>query len=286
MGQSLKEIMAAKKAAAAVPHTLQASVPPSLQSSVPQVRPTAIPQTAVPQTAVPQVPLNGGSNLASIREQLRTTSVNTRREDIPFGSGIYLLKTGSMKTTRDKDNLLSFQFICLRAIKDGAGIAPGMPEYTGAIEGREYSCAIFQNKDYALKNNLQALSVCLGWSSEKVKQMQGTEEGLDLLTALLFSFTGSNEKGPIPDATCAFSNQVVLQMSCSVRVTDALVNKKPSYDENGKKLTKTFNNTYWDKKLPIEEIASTIDENILIKAFGSMEAIEAALAVEAELAAY
>ena len=85
-----------------------------------------------------------------------------------------------------------------------------------------------------------------------------------------------------------FSNQVVVQITTksSIVVQKDPVTKQPLYtDAQGTKATKTYINTYWDKKVPLNDLLTMLPQDQIIAAFGTEEAFLAAHKNEADLAA-
>lgn len=231
--------------------------------------------------------VGGGNRLANIKNALKVAKVGSSRNDIPLGEGIYLLKSGQYEyKERSGTRLSNFSFICLRGIKDGQGVAPGGPGYTGAIAGSEYTTALFLDGDYATSSILNALAACFRWSKEMVKVMQ-SDGRLNQTVQLMDAFTCvSSENGQPTGQPCCFSNQIVLQMSSKLNTSEVKVNGQSTYDQQGKAMTKTYTNTYWDKRVPLADACAGLDQAFVIKAFGSAEAVKAAQAMEQQLDAF
>jgi len=232
--------------------------------------------------------LGGGNRLDYLKNAMKTASAGGKRNDIPLGEGWYLLKNGKfMVTERSSTRLSQFSFICIKAIKDKDGLAPGTQGYTGAIVGEEYSAALFQDGDFAVSGNLAAIRASMGWTLEKVKAMQKTEEGVNNLIELMTAFTGLGPDG-VTGQPCVFSNQIILQMSSKVNRVDVKVNGEPTFNAAGEKATKQYTNIYWDRRIKFAEIEAEIQNKginpeFLIKAFGSKEAINNAVETEKQL---
>jgi hypothetical protein len=147
---------------------------------------------------------------------------------------------------------------------------------------------LFQNGKYLksmVSQNVQALSACMGWHPEYVKQLQASAEGLQLIEELLKGLLGVSLDGVPTSMPCAFSNQVVIEMHTKTTVKEEKGSDgQPSYDAQGNKKTKTYTNTYWNKRIPLADVLTTLGEENTIRAFGSAEAFEAAYQAEIEMA--
>ena len=268
------------------------------QPVAPTPTPAPAPNTVAPAQAgaTPTTPahttpannLGGGSRLSLVKNALMSASVGSQRNDISLGTAIYLLKSGKYSVTERKSvRLTNFSYVCLKGIKDGQGVPFGGPGYTGAIPGEEYSTALFHDGDYAFSSLLKAVSACFGWSPEKIKQMQSPER-VDQLIRLIDMFSGVGAESCLPtNKPCCFSNQVILQMSAQSKISEVKVNGKPTYEKGSDvPITKAYTNTFWDKRIPIAEAVAGLAPEFIIKAFGSQEAITAALETEKQLDAF
>jgi hypothetical protein len=227
-------------------------------------------------------PLGGGDRLATVRDALRTASVGNKRNDLPLGTGAFLLKSGKYSVTDDqKYKISSFSFLCLVGIRDGAGQTFGVDGYAGPIPGETYDISIFQDfspkySKGTLGKNLSALQACMGWTKEQVKLFQSTDEGLDKLMKLLEGLLCVSMDDSTPTGQPSlFSNQVVVQLSTSTSISEVKDKNtgQPLYiDAQGTKATKTYINTYWDKKIPVADLPGLIGDAKTIDAFGTKEA--------------
>ncbi len=239
-------------------------------------------------------PLGGGDRLALVMDALKTAKVGGGRNDMPLGTGICLLKSGKFFVTDDgKWKITAFSFLCMLGIKDVNDLVFGAEGYTGPRPGETYDFALFQ--DFSPKkikksmgDNLNALRVCMGWSKEQVKEYQTTPDGMqtlmELLKGMLCADMGTCEPTNEPSI---FSNQVVLQLSRKPSIVpDKNKEGKPVYlDNQGTVSTTTYENDYWDKKIPLAELVTLVgDDAKVIEAFGSAEAFKKALANEQALA--
>ena len=229
--------------------------------------------------------LGGGGNLAAIKNALQTASVGGRRNDIPLGTGWYLLKTGQYEfKERSSTQITTFDMICLRAIKDGNGVAPGAAGYVGPIVGENYDTALFQSGDYAMKNNLAAIAACMGWSQERIKEMQSDQNIMELIS-IVDQFTGLVSETQQPTGQpCIFSNQVVIEMTSSVSSSFEKVNGVEIVDAvTHQKIPKSYTNVYWNGKISIADVNASVPEDVILKAFGTQEAFLAAHQMEQRL---
>ena len=270
-------------------------------------QPTTIPTMPVPaqsygpsplagvfqQPAVAQQPLGGGSSLLKIKAALAQARPGSNRNDIKntIGVGWYLLKNGAFKVTETKQKkLTTFSLICVHPVSDSMGLTPASVNYSGPRKGEEYTASIFQEGSYPniiINQNLQALQACVGWSADKLKELQSTDEGLTLLMELIKSFSGISMVDQIPTgAPCCFSNQVFVEIAVvkatkdkkdaqGQYVLDPVTHAKTQYD---------VTNVYWNRKVTFSEVLNAgITEQELVKYFGSVEAVSAAIAAEQEI---
>lgn len=255
--------------------------------------------TTTPPVTTAQAPpsissLNGGNMLNTVMDALKTATVGSSKNDnIPLGKGIYLLKSGKYIVAQSGAKLTSLSFICLKSLSDSNGIPLGTEGYSGPIPGETYNYALFHNLapkniKYTMNRNATALSACMGWPKEKYTEYLTTEEGtqkiVELLKALLCVDLTTDQPTNQP---CMFSNQVVLEISAKIGTGDEKSSDgSPSYDENGNVKKKTYINVYLDRKVPIQEAIGLVgDDDLIIRAFGTQEAIMQAIKVEAELSA-
>ena len=247
----------------------------------------------VPAGAAAAAPLGGGSRLQLVRDALKTASVKSGRNDLPIGTGIFLLKSGKLFITTGQLNISTFSLLCLQGIRDGAGSVYGVEGYTGPIPGETYDESIFQNFEpkrvaTTIANNLRAVTACMGWTEDQVKAFKSTEAGESVLFELIKGMMCIDmETGAPTEQPCCFSNQVVIQMTRRPKIVEQkdAVTKQPLYDAHGIVATKTYINTFWDKKIALPDVLTLIGEPETIKAFGSAEAYLAAVENENAMAA-
>lgn len=234
-------------------------------------------------------PVGGGNRLQQVRDALKTASVKSGRNDIPIGTGIFLLKSGKLFVTEGNLNISTFSMLCLQGVRDGAGAVYGADGYAGPVPGESYDVSLFQNFEpkriaATMSGNLRALAACMGWTEEQSKAFQATDQGMAVLLDLIKGMMCIDMTTSAPtQAPCIFSNQVVIQMSRRPKIVEQKGdNKQPLYDEQGNKATKTYINTFWDKKIPLPNVLTLIGEPATIEAFGTAEAyLEAAKNEEA-----
>ncbi len=297
---TLAEQIAKAKADVAIPATIVDTAAPVVAApgalaAILNPKPSPAPVTSLIPAGGAAAPLGGGDRLSMVMEALRTATTGGGRTKMPLGTGAFLLKSGKFIITDDgKWRISTFSFLCLIGIKDGSGIVYGTEGYTGPIPGDTYDIALFQ--DFAPKavkttmtKNLNALAACMGWSKEQVKVFQSTPKGLDILFELLKGMMGASMVDCIPtNEPSIFSNQVVIQLTrnTSIVVKKDPVTKQPLYvDDKGTKATSTYFNEYWDKKIPLQDLITMMNDDAkVIEAFGSQEAFQAAFANEKALA--
>ena len=281
---TLAESIAAAKAKAGGTQTAPGTAAPA----------QAAPAQAAPAQAAPAqvAPLDGGNRLAGVRDALKTATVGRKRNDLPLGTGVFLLKSGKFVITEDnKYKISTFSFLCLASVVDGNGINLGSQGYSGPIPQETYEVAVFQ--DFSPKyckgtmsKDLSGLQACMGWSKEKIKEYQSTDAGQDILLNLLKGMYCVDIVNSTPtNQPSIFSNQVVVQLSTKPTIAETKVNGEAVYDNAGNKVTKTYINTYWDKKVLLTELPAMIGDEAVIKAFGSQENFISAVTNEAEMLA-
>ncbi len=295
---SLAERIAAAKAGAPVAAVVQPA-PTTVVQPVAQPAPTinaasaaagslaaAIAKTSLVEGTQPALAaaaaasLGGGSRLQLVRDALKTASVKSGRNDLPIGTGIFLLKSGKLFITTGQLNISTFSLLCLQGIRDGAGNVYGVEGYSGPIPGETYDESLFQNFEpkrvaATIANNLRAVTACMGWTEDQVKAFKSTEAGESVLFELIKGMMCIDmETGAPTEQPCCFSNQVVLQMTRRPKIVEQKdkVTKEFKYDKDGNKLTDTYINTFWDKKIPLPEVLTLIGETETIKAFGTSKA--------------
>ena len=238
-----------------------------------------------------QQPLGGGNSLAAIKASLAKAKMSAgNRKNPALGTGWYLLKNGQYKVTEQKGRRISsFSFVCIKAIEDANGLGPAAPNYSGPKEGEEYELAIFQDGgflDSTTSKNLQALAACMGWSPEYVKDLQSSDEGITLILELLKGLLCVSAEGVPTNQPCAFSNQVVVEIVGKVTIKEEKGSDgQPSYNKDGTPKMKSFTNFYWNKKIPLLEVAEEFQtqqngDQKLYNYFGSEENFVAALEAE------
>ena len=248
---------------------------------------------APPPPAIPGAPV-AGSRLSSVRNHVRTASTSFRN-DLPLGTGIYLLKSCKYSVTQGgKHKWSTFSVMCLVGVKDAQDIVYGTHGYNGPRPGETYELGTYQDMSpqaeaRTIKNNLIALRMCLGWTEERLKQYQETEAGTDILMGLLagmFCVEMEGNQQPTGEA-CCFSNQVVIQISKTVAHVPQLdANKQQLNNADGTPYFKDYENSRWDKKVLIADLVQHgYTPTTLAQAFGSAELYETAKAREAQFLA-
>ena len=80
---------------------------------------------------------------------------------------------------------------------------------------------------------------------------------------------------------------VVVEISGKIKTVDVLNDaKQPTFNADGTKVSKAYENRYWDKKIYFKDIlAAGIPVDVLVAAYGSEQAIKDAQVMEQKLAA-
>lgn len=281
---SLAEKIAAAKAGVGpvTAPTTVAQPAPAASNAVPGSLAAAIAKTGAAAfvAAGATGPVGGGSRLQQVREALKTASVKSGRNDIPIGTGIFLLKSGKLFVTDGSLNISTFSMLCLQGVRDGAGSVFGAEGYEGPVPGESYDVSMFQSFEpkrlsATMSSNFRALAACMGWSEDQSKMFQSNDQGMAVVLELLKGMMCIDMDTSAPTQTpCIFSNQVVIQMTRRAKIVEEKdkVTKEFKYDKDGNKLTKTYINTFWDKRLPLPDVLTLIGEPATIEAFGTAEA--------------
>lgn len=275
--------------AGAVPVPVPTVVPVPVAAPVPAAPITYAPGTAIPVAApagyTPAPPQGGGGRLTSMRDNMRAASAGGGRNDIPLGKAWYVLKDGKFTITdRKKTHLTNYTFMCVKAIADKDGLAPGTVGYAGAIVGEEYSTALFQVGDYVMNSNLSALRACMGWTPEQVKARQANDTQCQELCDYVVAMTGYNpDTGQGTGQPCCFANQLILEMSAKIKIANAkpINGVVPCMPGTSTPMTKEHRNTFWDRRVRLGEAQQAgVPNEVLLKAFGDVAAWERAAATE------
>ncbi len=262
---------------------------PNNNQAAPASKPAPSPNTA--QGQAPAQPAPGvDQKYNKIMEAMMTSSVGGKRNEMPVGSGLFLIKEGMFKLTPTQQlRLTSFQLYCVKGEADGQGLRADSPQYTGPRVGETYEFAVFHDTKYPNilgSQYLQITAACMGWSPEKVAELQATPQGQQLImdmTARIMCVDAHGQQvtengQPVPSI---ISNQVIVDVSKKSQLKDKKVNGQPAFDAAGQKIQISVTNTYFNKRIWLEDLVSQgITEEELVKAFGSQEA--AALAYQVE----
>ena len=268
---------------------------PNEGQAVPSAKPAANP--AASPAVVPGAPLAGQPIVASdqkaqkIMEAMMTSTVGGKRNEMPVGSGLFLVKEGIFKLTPTQQlRLTSFQLYCVKGEIDGQGLKSESPQYTGPRVGEVYEFAVFHDTKYPNilgSQYLQITAACMGWSPEQVKEYQSTPEGQQAImdmTARIMCVDAHGQQvmdGVGQPAPSVISNQVIIDITKKTQIKDKKINGQPVFDQAGQKLQIPVTNVYFNKRIWLDDlVAQGITEEELVKAFGSQEAAAAAFQIE------
>lgn len=226
-----------------------------------------------------------------IMEAMMTSSVGGKRNEMPVGSGLFLIKEGIFKRTPTQQlRLTSFQLYCVKGETDGQGLKAESPQYTGPRVGETYEFAVFHDTKYPNilgSQYLQITAACMGWSPEKVTELQSTPEGqqaiMEMTACIVCVDAHGNQvmdeaRQPAPSI---ISNQAIVDITKKSQLKDKKINGQPAFDAAGQKIQITVTNTYFNKRIWLDDlVAQGITEEELLKAFGSEEAAVAAYKLE------
>jgi len=262
---------------------------PAGQPPAPSPNPATPPVTQA-QAQVPAVAVGADQKAQKIREAMMTSSVGGKRNEMPVGSGLFLIKEGIFKLTPTQQlRLTSFQLYCVKGETDGQGLRPESPQYTGPRIGETYEFAVFHDTKYPNvlgSQYLQITAACMGWTPEKVTELQSTPEGqqaiMEMTARIMCVDANGNqvmENGQ--PVSSIISNQAILDITKKAQIKDKKINGQPAFDAAGQKMQITVTNTYFNKRVWLDDlVAQGITEEELLKAFGSTEAATAAYQME------
>ena len=233
-----------------------------------------------------------GQTRNKIMEAMMTSSIGGKRNEMPIGAGLFLVKEGNFKLTPTQGlKLTSFQLYCVKGVDDGQGLTPASPQYTGPRVGETYEYAVFHNSKYPDmlgKQYLQITAACMGWSEARVKELQGSAEGQQVIAEMTacilcvdtFGNQVMDESGQ--SVPSIISNQVIIDITHKSQIKDKKVNKQLVYEKGSEIPIKiTVKNVYWNKRIWLEDLAAQgVTDDELLKAFGSQEAAVAAYQIE------
>lgn len=281
---TLAEMLAAKKAG--VPGSPGASALPGAALGTPP----AMPALAIPPKPAVQ------SRMRAALQSLSKAKTGSQRNRLPLGVGWFLLKHGQYKVTEQKQRKITvFSMYCVKGISDEHNLTPTAPSYSGPKAGELYEVALFQEGDFMdsmMSRNLQAVQACMGWTQEYVEQLKKylesgpaeTDPTVVEINSIFGQTIGVDLNGTPSGAPCMFSNQIVIELATKSTIKDQTVkgSNPPQfvYDAQGKKLTTTYVNTYWQKRIPLAKVANDVPEPDILRAFGSPEAFMAAYEAE------
>jgi len=251
----------------------------------------AVAQPAAQPTAQP-VAQPGDQKYNKIMEAMMTSSIGGKRNEMPVGSGLFLVKEGMFKLTPTQGlKLTSFQLYCVKGVSDGQGLTPASPQYTGPRVGETYEYAVFHNSkwpDMLGRQYLQITAACMGWSEARVAELQASAEGqqaiAEMTARILCVDTCGNqvmdEAGK--PVSSIISNQAIVDIAHKSQIKDKKVDKQLVYEKGSDIPIKiTVKNVYWNKRIWLDDlVAQGITEEELLKAFGSQEAATAAYQIE------
>jgi len=227
-----------------------------------------------------------------IMEAMMTSSIGGKRNEMPVGAGLFLIKEGIFKLTPTQGlKLTSFQLYCVKGVDDGQGLTPASPLYTGPRVGETYEYAVFHESKYPDmlgKQYLQITAACMGWSEARVTELQSTAEGRQVITEMTARILCVDTYGQLvmdeagQPAPSVISNQVILDIAKKSQIKDKKVNKQLVYEKGSEIPIKiTVTNVYFNKRIWLDDlVAQGITEEELVKAYGSQEAAAAAYAIE------
>ena len=229
---------------------------------------------------------------------MMTCKVGGRINPIPDGVGIFLVKSGKYKITEKAAEMTAFEMYCVRGVKDGMGLTPAAPLYTGPKTGETYDLAIFHNAKYPESKAKEYFSVtlaCCGMSEAQAEQYQQTPEGQAALTDLTerilclgsqggprldpqldesgAQVVGSDGKPVWEYASTMIANQVCVEIATRTKLKNA----------KGEDLAKPWTDHFWNNRVWLADMeAQGITQEELIIVFGSQEAAQAAYQMETE----
>lgn len=256
----------------------------------------ATPNAPYGNPVAPQSPAPGGfprftipaANTAPAQSRLRAAighlskaRTGSPRNKLPMGIGWFVLKHGQYKTTERQNHITAFQFYCIKGIGDEHNLQPGSPSYAGPKVGELYDLAIFHDSKYPevfFSQCLAIIQACMGWPKDYVEQLKAylasnpaeTDPTVQELNQIFGQTLGIDLNGNPSNAPCMFTNQIVLELKTSAQVKEMKgPNGQVLYDSNQRPVTKTYINTYWQKRIMLDTVLESVSQDIILKGFGS-----------------
>jgi hypothetical protein len=227
-----------------------------------------------------------------IRDAMMSAKIGGKRNDLPEGTGLFLIKEGIYAlTSMQQARLTKFSLYCVKGIEDGQKLTPASAQYTGPRAGETYEYVVFHDSKYPNilgSQYLQITAACMGWTKEQVAAYQQSAEGQEAISELTSRILCIDANGnqllengqPV---NSIMSNQAILEITKKSQIKDKKVNGQPVFDAQGAKVQIPVTNVYWNKRIWISDAMTAgvfATEADVVKAFGSMEAASQAATVE------
>lgn len=284
---SLADLVKAKQAQATNTPGTPAPQTAPFSPATPGTPPPGFPRfNTAPATAPAQ------SRLKAAIGHLSKARTGSPRNKLPLGVGWFVLKHGQYKVTDRQSHITAFQVQCIRGISDEHGLQPTASTYTGPKVGELYDLAVFHDTKYPEVFMSQCLSIvqaCMGWPKDYLEQLKAylasspaeTDPTVQEINLIFGNTFGIDLNGVAVNAPCMFSNQIVLELKTSAQIkTLKSPNGQDLYDAAGQKVTKTYVNTYWQKRIMLDEVLKIVPQEEILRGFGDEAAFMVAYNAE------
>lgn len=292
-----KQMLAQKQAAAQPQNTFpqQPVIQPQASNPAPSpnnpVVPAGFPAFMRPGNIGNAAPV-ADQRYQKIMEAMKTSRLGGKRNDLPEGTGIFLIKDGMYrKTPTQGANITAFSLLCIKGIEDGQKLIPASAQYTGPRAGETYEYAVFHDSKYPNilgSQYLQITAACMGWTKEQVEQYQAQQDGFQAIAEMMARILCVDAHGnPVVEngvlARSIVANQVLVEITKKTQMKSKKMNGQPVYDATGKPVQQPVTNVYWNKRVWLSDALTQgifNSEAELVAAFGSPEAAQAAYQTE------
>lgn len=171
-------------------------------------------------------------------------------KNIKTGTYWALLNKVEEFTTRSKQSAIKAHFTVVHPVQDGVGNKVGDEGYAGHFKGEEFTVAFFFGDRFA-RDFSPFVIAGLGLTTQEAKQLKG--DALTDTFGEIVREAGSQEPG-------CLDGMAVMQVRGEANL---------GKDKDGNE--KTYINERFDRKVNISELADKLDEDDIVRFFGSFE---------------
>lgn len=217
--------------------------------------------------------------------------VSQRQNNPALGRAWYLLNKTSLENSRKGNLFIKRILTCVHPVCDVSGREAGMDNYTGELKGTAVSSCIFQG-DYFHKEMKEFILKAMGRNPADEEEL--VAEIVADLKANDPNFKPSadeTEADAAWSAICALVCGVGADVGCLDGSTVLELETKEKVSNSDKFVkdpttgqfvqeVKVFTNTYLKRRVPLAEIADSVDQKDIARYFGSIERFNELLAAE------